>query len=129
MLLIDTSVWIDVFSKKPRWKPSAEDLISVVTCPPVIQEVLQGVKQEAIYLVLKESLLNLNRVADPVTLDDHLAAADLYRSARRKGYTVRSATDCLIAAIAIRERLTVFHYDRDFDAIARFSQLSVKRSV
>src|SRR5664279_2088803 len=55
------------------------------------------------------------------------AAVDLYQQCRRKGETVRSPNDCLIAAIAIRVGVSVLHRDRDFDAIARHSRLEATR--
>jgi predicted nucleic acid-binding protein len=54
-------------------------------------------------------------------------AVNLHRAARRAGVTVRSGVDCLIAACAIRNGLTVLHHDRDFDALARVSPLSAQR--
>jgi predicted nucleic acid-binding protein len=50
-------------------------------------------------------------------------AVRLYRTTRRAGFTVRSSTDCLIAACAIRSDVEVFHRDRDYVAIARVSTL------
>jgi predicted nucleic acid-binding protein len=52
-----------------------------------------------------------------------LEAADLFRSARRAGVTVRSSVDCLIAACAIRHQIEVLHIDRDFAGLARLSSL------
>lgn len=47
MLLVDTSVWIEVFRRPSRFElSSVADLDEVVTCLPVIQEVLQGFSQE-----------------------------------------------------------------------------------
>ncbi len=46
-----------------------------------------------------------------------LAAADIYRSLRRKGITVRKSVDCMIAAVAIEFDLPLLHNDRDFDPI------------
>ncbi|MGZ5294241.1 MAG: PIN domain-containing protein [Actinomycetota bacterium] len=34
--------------------------------------------------------------------------------------------DCLIAAVAIREGATVLHADRDFDVIARHTDLRIE---
>jgi predicted nucleic acid-binding protein len=34
--------------------------------------------------------------------------------------------DCLIAAIAIRERVAVLHNDRDFDVLHRHSKLRIE---
>lgn len=53
------------------------------------------------------------------------AAADIYRACRRAGSTVRSLTDCLIAAVAIRAGVPVLHADRDFDAIALHVPLAI----
>ena len=54
-------------------------------------------------------------------------AVQLYRSARSAGLTVRSGTDCLIAACAIRHNLTVLHHDRDFDSLAEISTLQARK--
>ena len=43
VVLVDTSVWIEVFRRPSRLNLSAvTDLEEVVTCLPVVQEVLQG---------------------------------------------------------------------------------------
>jgi len=47
----------------------------------------------------------------------------LYRAARRQGLTVRSSVDCLIAACALRNGLTVLHRDRDYPLLAKVSGL------
>ena len=57
----------------------------------------------------------------PLRVEVFEEAAELYRSARRAGVTVRSSVDCLIAACALRHDLTVLHVDRDYEALARVS--------
>lgn len=52
-----------------------------------------------------------------------LEAAEIYAQARRQGYTIRSPIDCLIAAIAIENNVPIWHSDRDFSTIARFTPL------
>ena len=52
-------------------------------------------------------------------------AARIYRTCRGSGETVRSTTDCLIAAMAIRNDVPVLHRDRDYDVIARHFPLQV----
>ena len=64
-------------------------------------------------------------VESPLSLGCYELAVDLYRSARRSGRTVRSGVDCLIAACALRNSLTVLHHDRDFEILARISPLAV----
>jgi predicted nucleic acid-binding protein len=61
----------------------------------------------------------------PVTSSDWHDAAALYRACRARGETVRSLTDCLVAAVAIREGLAVLHTDRDFAVLARHTPLEL----
>jgi predicted nucleic acid-binding protein len=65
----------------------------------------------------------LTIVESPLAAPVFEEAVGLYRTARRAGITVRSGVDCLIAACAIRHRLTVLHRDRDFAALARIAPL------
>ena len=47
MVLVDTSVWIEVFRKPSRFRlESAVETDEIVTCLPVVQEVLQGFRNE-----------------------------------------------------------------------------------
>jgi hypothetical protein len=99
------------------------DADDVVTCHPVLQEVLQGFRDERAFALARDAMLSFPVVESPLRIEVVLEAAHLYRAARRAGLTIRSSVDCLIAACAIRHRLTVLHRDRDFDLIARISSL------
>ena len=124
MLLVDTSVWIEVFRSRPRMRlESVVDLEEVAICLPVIQEVLQGFRDERAFRTAREALLSLPIVESPMHREVFEEAADLYRAAWRTGLTVRSGADCLIAACAIRHSMTVLHLDRDFDLIGKISEL------
>ena len=59
---------------------------------------------------------------EPVHYDD---AASLFRRCRSEGETVRRLIDCLIAAVAIRADVPVLHRDRDFDVLARHTELQI----
>jgi predicted nucleic acid-binding protein len=129
MLLLDTSAWIDAFSKPARLDlDDVGGLDDVVTCLPVVQEVLQGFRQEAAYRVAREAMLALPCVESPLPRERFEEAAALHRAVRRAGFTVRSGVDCLIAACAIRHNLTVLHRDRDYPALAKVSPL-LERSL
>ena len=128
MLLVDTSVWIEIFRKgAPEVFDKQVDFDDVVTCLPVIQEVLQGFRDEGAFVRARDAMHALPIVDSPVPAAAFAQAADLYRSARRAGYTVRSGVDCLIAACAVRHRLTVLHVDRDFDTLAKVSALNARQ--
>ena len=128
MLLVDTSVWIEVFRRPSRFQlgPVA-DLDEVVTCLPVIQEVLQGFLEEHAFRIAREAMFALPVLESPVSRVVFEEAVQLYRVARRSGITVRSGTDCLIAACAIRHGIPVLHYDRDFTPLAQVSSLKEQR--
>lgn len=124
MVLVDTSAWIEVFRKPSRLAiESVVDFDDIVTCLPVVQEVLQGFTEEAAFRTARRAMLALPIVESPLRVAVVEEAVDLYRRARRAGLTIRSGADCLIAACAIRHDLTVLHADRDYPALARVSTL------
>ncbi len=127
MFLIDTSVWVEVFRKPSRLAlESVVELDEIVTCLPVVQEVLQGFREERAYRTAREAMFSFPIVESPLSRPVVEDAVQLYRSARRKGLTIRSGVDCLIAACALRNGLPVLHCDRDFDALARVSPLEAR---
>jgi hypothetical protein len=129
VILVDTSVWIEVFRRRAPFDLTAVvDFDDVVTCLPVVQEVLQGFGEERAFRVARDALLALPRVESPLSESVVLEAVDLYRQARRSGRTVRSSVDCLIAACALRHDLEILHRDRDYAALAAVSPLQ-QRSV
>jgi predicted nucleic acid-binding protein len=127
VLLVDTSVWIEVFRRGTTFRlESIADLEEVVTCLPVVQEVLQGFRDERAFQLARESLYALPIVESPLERGVFDEAVELYRRARQVGVTVRSSADCIIAACALRHGLTVLHCDRDFGDLARISPLSAR---
>jgi predicted nucleic acid-binding protein len=125
VFLVDTSVWVEVFRRPARVDlTSVASVDEIVTCLPVIQEVLQGFADATAFRTAREAMLAFPIVESPLRLEVFDAAIDLYRSARRSGYSIRSSVDCLIAACALRQGLTVLHHDRDFPTLARVSPLS-----
>ncbi len=127
MVLVDTSVWIEVFRKSTKFDfDSLVDFDEVVTCLPVVQEVLQGFNTEPAFTKARQAMLALPIVESPLGPDVFLQAVDLYRAARRTGLTIRSSADCVIAACAVRHHLDVLHVDRDFDVLAQVSPLRAR---
>ena len=127
MVLVDTSVWIEVFRRPARFRVEDHlDLDDVVTCLPVVQEVLQGFGREPEYRIAREAMWSLPIVELPIGRPVVEEAVELYRRARRAAVTVRSSVDCLIAACAIRHNVAVWHMDRDFTSLARVSTLEAR---
>lgn len=128
MILVDTSAWVEILRGNRRQefaRATAGD--EVVTCLPVIQEVLQGIDDNDAYHVAAAAFADIRTLEDPLTREIFESAIQLYRSARRSAVTVRSSVDCLIAVCAMRNGAVVLHADRDFDHLARVSTLRVRR--
>lgn len=124
MVLVDTSVWIEIFKKPPGLDLTALlDIDEVTVCLPVIQEVLQGFRDERVFDIAREAMISFPVVESPLEESVFMEGVSLYRSARRRGFTVRSSVDCLIATCAIRNDLEVLHRDRDFTTLAEVSPL------
>ncbi len=121
--MVDTSVWVEMLAGRPGSDLRQDDLPFFVTCAPVVQEILQGLRPGAESETFRRAFLAMPVLGDPLALSTFLAAAEIYQIGRRKGYTIRSSVDCLIAAIAIEHRVPVWHRDRDFATIARFTAL------
>lgn len=124
MWLVDSSAWIEFF--RPGRRLTLDDLAvdgDIVTCLPVIQEVLQGIDDERAFNAIRSAMFAWARVDSPLDEQVMDRAVLIYRQARRAGVTLRSSVDCLIAASALRHGLTVVHCDRDFEAIARVTGL------
>lgn len=131
-ILIDTSVWIDWFNRKetPQTDMLARyipDEHALATTPTILQEVLQGIGDNKKFDTIKTALLSLTLLnLDPA--EAAIGAAELYRTGRRKGITIRKPNDCLIAYYAISCRVSLLHNDDDFEKIALFSELRIFRS-
>jgi predicted nucleic acid-binding protein len=124
VVLVDTSVWIDVFRKPARLRLEDHvDFDDIATCLPVVQEVLQRIDREADFRLATSAMWSLPIVESPLGSEVVDEAVELYRRARRAGLTVRSGVDCLIAACALRHDLLVLHADRDFTNLATISRL------
>lgn len=69
MTIVDTSVWIEVFKRsRPLNLDSVVPFETVVTCLPIIQEVLQGFREERAFRIARNSFLALQLVEAPFEL-------------------------------------------------------------
>ena len=116
MILIDSSAWIEFLRDTGSSVCLRVDELlggDIAVCEPVWMEVLAGARDERHLRDLRRLLAGATLLAtDSVDFEE---AAALYRICRRKGETPRKLIDCLIAAVAIREDVTILHCDSDFD--------------
>jgi len=127
MVLVDTSVWIELFAG--RQIPQVNILETLITeksdicvCGIILTEVLQGIRREKEYIKTKglfESLIFL-----PMTYTTFVRSAEMYRDLRHRGITIRNPVDCMIASVAIEHDIPLLHNDRDFNRIEEHFGLS-----
>ena len=121
MLLVDSSVWIDTLrsadSDATRFLALRDEEELAVT-GVIFQEVMQGVVDDRIYERL-QGMFSGMLLLEPRELSTYEIAAQLYRRARGAGFTIRSAADCLIAALALEHGALLVHNDRDFFFLAK----------
>jgi len=128
MVLVDTTVWIDFFAdRNDPHVATLQDLIEneedLSLCGVILAEVLQGIRSDADFVKTKRYLGDL--IFLPMRQATFLRAAELYRSLRKKGITIRKPVDCMIASVAIEYDIQLLHNDRDFDHIAKRSKLRI----
>jgi len=128
-LIFDTSIWIDFL--KNRVTPEADLLTSyiehddqVLLIPTILQEVLQGIREDKQYVHIKE-IFSYFTVLQISPVQAAIGAAELYRGLRKKGLTIRKSNDCLIAFYAIEFSTPLVHSDKDFELISKHSKLKI----
>jgi predicted nucleic acid-binding protein len=130
MTLIDTTVWIDLFSGVASPQVSLlESLIAqredLCLCGVILTEVLQGIRDDKEYAETHAIFSKLVHL--PMVYETFLLAAHIYRSLRAKGITIRNSIDCMIAAVCIENGVPLLHHDKDFDSISGHFDLKIVR--
>jgi predicted nucleic acid-binding protein len=129
VIVVDTSVWIDVFNdvdspKSLRCIELLQDGAPIALTDVIFTEILQGFRHER-EAGRVENHLRAFPVLRLENLDDFALAAALYRKARRAGFTIRRTLDCLIAAPCVRDGTPLLHADEDFDRLASCTELEI----
>lgn len=129
MVVVDTSVWVDLFrGTESRQAARLEAMLRsgspVGLTDVVLMELLQGTRDAR-----QASTLDRHLSAFPILrvdqLDDFRLAAAISRAARGAGIAIRSRLDFLIAAACVRADAPILHADRDFDRLASCTELRI----
>jgi predicted nucleic acid-binding protein len=128
VIVVDTSVLIGFF--RGHSSPAITRLESLIeqgvpiAIPGICcQEILQGAKNEKEWRLLDEYLGSQDLLfpSDPRTT--HWEAARIYYDCRRKGLTIRSSIDCLIAQLVLESDAALLHDDGDYEDIQQVRPL------
>lgn len=131
MILADTSVWVDVLNRFPS--PEAALLRALLNAADVLMpdlvltETLQGLRSDA---AEAEALRVTSRLPQVTVggMEVALASARYYRDLRRRGITIRSTIDCLLATYCILNGIELLHRDKDFDPFEEHFGLRVVKA-
>ena len=129
-LLVDTSVWVDLFRGKNttsvlQFELALKNRIDIYICGLIRTEILQGINADGEYNKIKRILDVYGDI--PIVGSSYILAADIYRNGRAKGITVRKTIDCIIAALAIENKLELLHNDKDFNGIETITTLKAHK--
>ena len=129
MILVDTSVWVEILRDKTGRKVQAfrkriGGEIYVLSRLTQL-ELLAGARDEREWRRLDDYLSTQYYLE--TTENTWKEAARIYFELRRKGITLSSPVDCPIAQIAIESGALLLHLDYDFESIARVRPLAAER--
>ena len=132
MIVVDSSVLIALF--RGVHTPPADRLrqIERTRTPFVIpaiccQEVLQGAANEREWKLLFKYLSSQHILLAADAFAAHVEAGRIFFDCRRRGVTVRSSVDCLIAQLVLEVDGELLHDDVDFEQIRRVRPLKTLR--
>ena len=117
MILADSSVWISYFNGADTPHCSALDAAlerdTVAIGDIIFLEILQGFRNDKDYNAAKTQLSKLDQCE---LFGSHMVeiCAKNYRFLRKKGLTIRSTTDVIIASFCIEQNLPLLFSDKDF---------------
>jgi predicted nucleic acid-binding protein len=130
LIVVDTSAWVEFLrgTESPADRTLArhvEEQSELAVTEVVVMEVLAGARSVQHLHDLRATLLSFPLLSLR-GLVGFEAAADLYRRCRAGGETVRTLTDCLVAAAALGVGAAVLHCDADFETLARHTPLRLE---
>ena len=124
MILVDTSTLIQFFKggdteSSRQFNHILQKGIPFGINSFIFQEVLQGAGSEREFWTLKNYLQTQRFYHLRDLIESFAEAAKIYVDCRKRGITIRSTIDCLIAQTALENELLLLHEDNDFRLMAR----------
>ncbi len=128
MIVVDTSVLVAFFrgdktTQVERLQQMEQQdtpfLLPAICC----QEVLQGAKDGREWALLRGYLETQRILFAKRPWDSHVEAARIFFDCRRKGITIGSSIDCLIAQMVLEVEGVLLHDDDDFERVKEIRPL------
>ncbi len=132
-IFVDTSVWSLAFRRDaPPDTPQVSELHRALDAGQtlstglILQELLQGFSKPKAHQQIIEYFS-----AIPLLIpdrDDHIRAAEVRNKCRQKGIQI-GTIDALLAQLCISHELMLLTTDKDFDFLAKVTDLSIWRAM
>ena len=127
-VIVDTSVWSLSLRRKKTVESSQtlmlkkliENQETIFLIGVIVQEVLQGIQNNLLFQKIQKHLKAFSWLHPQE--EDHIYCARLYNQCLSHG-VVPSTTDILIAGMAIKHNCSLLTTDKDFEFIAKHSEL------
>lgn len=128
-LLFDTGIWIRFLRADESLREVVRQAVAerrAVVCEPVVMELVSGARIDGRQRLMQ--FLDTQPSLPVAQSVDFRVAGRLMSDVRRRGHTIRSSVDSLVAAVALRhDDVTVVHDDVDFERIATIAPLKQER--
>jgi len=130
MILVDTSVMINYLKdidnrNTKRFMDVLDRELPFCINNFIYQELLQGCRTDKDFRLLKKYLEGQKFYDFKNDRESYADAAMIYFNLRKKGITIRSTIDCLIAQIAMENDLYLLHDDIDFTRMSEVIPLKI----
>lgn len=131
-VLVDTSVWSLALRRgKQSIAAQAKELRQLIQdhrvqmIGPIRQEILSGIRNDSQFNKLKKHLESFPDL--PILTDDYVRAAKFFNLCRSKGIQ-GSNTDFLICSVAVRNKLSIFTTDKDFELFSKHIKIALHQA-
>ena len=131
MIVVDTTIWIQFLraSESPEDHHLQQLIVdgrALAVTDFIFCEILQGIPDDSPYDRIRSILLQypILRIGSLETVEH---GAKIYRTCRRRGFTIRKTIECLIASVCLQHDCELFHNDSDSDLIANATALKIYR--
>jgi predicted nucleic acid-binding protein len=131
-VIVDTSVWSLALRRDKDDSPApVQELRHIIRdhrtqmIGPIRQEILSGVRSKSQFKKLRKHLESFPDL--PILTEDYVTAAQFFNHCRSKGIQ-GSNTDFLICAVAVRNKLSIYTTDKDFEMFSKYIQIVLHKA-
>ena len=131
-VIVDTSVWSLALRRDKDDSPApVQELRHIIRdhraqmMGPIRQEILSGIRSKSQFKKLRKHLESFPDL--PILTEDYVTAAQFFNHCRSKGIQ-GSNTDFLICAVAVRNKLSIYTTDKDFEIFSKYIQIVLHKA-